>query len=186
MTIMTVQDEQAAGAVEVLRDFRAISDRLATVNVSIERVEAGAALPTGATNDDVLALYREPVDRLTRTFGFKSVDVVGLQPDHPDRAAMRAKFLAEHVHGDFEVRLFVAGRGLFYLHPDSHVYSVLCEQGDLISVPAGTRHWFDMGTAPHFRAVRLFTTPEGWVAEFTGSDIASRFPAFDAFVATYA
>jgi 1,2-dihydroxy-3-keto-5-methylthiopentene dioxygenase len=56
---------------------------------------------------------------------------------------------------------------------------VICEQGDLISVPDGTTHWFDMGPRPHFTAIRLFTNPEGWVANFTGSDIASRFPRFE-------
>ena len=33
-----------------------------------------------------------------------------------------------------------------------------------------------MGEHPHFVAVRLFNNPEGWVAQFTGEDIASRFP----------
>jgi len=61
------------------------------------------------------------------------------------------------------------------------VYGVLCEAGDLISVPAGTRHWFDMGGAPDFQCIRLFTTPEGWVADYTGDDIARRFPRLEAF-----
>ena len=39
-----------------------------------------------------------------------------------------------------------------------------------------------MGAAPDFRCIRFFTTPDGWVAEFTGSDIASRFPDFETFV----
>jgi len=60
------------------------------------------------------------------------------------------------------------------------VYEVSCERGDLISVPAGTRHWFDMGPAPSFVAIRLFINPEGWVASFTGSDIAERFPRLQA------
>ena len=84
------------------------------------------------------------------------------------------------------LRFFVDGQGLFYVHPDDKVYLVLCEQGDLISVPAHTRHWFDMGENPSLKAIRLFTTPEGWVAHFTGSDIARRFPKLEQFVAEYA
>ena len=105
------------------------------------------------------------------------MDVVSLNSDHPQKAELRAKFLDEHRHGEDEVRFFVAGRGLFVLHIEEHVY-VLCERNDLISVPAGTRHWFDMGEHPHFVAVRLFNNPEGWVAQFTGDDIASRFPCW--------
>ena len=60
------------------------------------------------------------------------------------------------------------------------VYGIECHQGDLIRVPAGTPHWFDMGPAPHFRAIRLFTNPAGWVANYTGSTIAASFPRMDA------
>jgi 1,2-dihydroxy-3-keto-5-methylthiopentene dioxygenase len=67
---------------------------------------------------------------------------------------------------------------MFYLHADARVHMVLCERNDLISVPAGMRHWFDMGPQPHFTVLRLFTRPEGWVARFTGDTIAARFPTF--------
>jgi len=104
---------------------------------------------------------------------------VSLTADHPDKAAFRQKFLAEHTHSDFEVRFFVGGRGLFYLHLGDKVYMVLCEKGDLISVPANTTHWFDMGENPAFKCIRFFTTADGWEGHFTGSDIAGRFPSFD-------
>ena len=133
-------------------------------------------MPADATQAEVIAAYQADIQRLMQENGFQSVDVVSLNPDHPDKAALRAKFLNEHTHSEFEVRFFVEGQGLFYLHLGDQVYTVLCEQGDLISVPAGATHWFDMGANPHFKAIRLFTNPEGWVANFTGSDIANRFP----------
>jgi len=132
-----------------------------------------------AGQDEVIAAYRDSVDRLLSNYHFQSVDVISLQPDHPDRDALRAKFLNEHTHSDYEVRFFVDGKGLFYIHQGQQVYGVLCEKGDLISVPANTTHWFDMGPNPDFKCIRLFTSPEGWVANFTGSDIASRFPRLE-------
>ena len=54
----------------------------------------------------------------------------------------------------------------------------------LISVPANTRHWFDMGSNPNFKCIRLFTTADGWVGNFTGSEIAKTFPDFDTFLAS--
>ena len=111
--------------------------------------------------------------------GFQSVDVISLHPEHPQKDVMREKFLNEHIHTDDEVRFFVDGQGLFYLHFDETVMTVLCEKGDLISVPAHTRHWFDMGPAPDFKCIRLFTDEAGWVAQFTGDAIASRYPRFE-------
>jgi 1,2-dihydroxy-3-keto-5-methylthiopentene dioxygenase len=67
---------------------------------------------------------------------------------------------------------------MFYLHTEACVHMVLCERNDLLSVPAGMRHWFDIGSEPYFTVIRLFTAPEGWVARFTGDSIATRFPAF--------
>ena len=156
-----------------------IARELARIDVAFERWEANRPLKPEAAQEEVLAVYDSQVRRLTESYGFKSVDVVSLRPTHPDREVFRGKFLNEHTHDDFEVRFFVEGRGLFYLHAEDRVYAILCTQGDLISVPAGTRHWFDMGTAPDFKCIRFFTVPEGWVGNFTGSDISSRFPTFD-------
>lgn len=130
-------------------------------------------------DSDILAVYADEVARLTAQGGYRSIDVARIAPDHPERAAMRGKFLSEHTHGEDEVRFFVDGAGLFTLHHDARVFNMLCSAGDLISVPAGMRHWFDMGAAPKFTAIRLFVNPDGWIARFTGSDIAERFPRLE-------
>ena len=107
------------------------------------------------------------------------MDVVSIAPDNPKRDEMRARFLDEHFHKEDEVRFFVAGSGLFTLHVGDRVYELLCEAGDLVSVPDATTHWFDMGPEPSFVAIRFFTEPDGWVGHFTGSDIATRFPRLE-------
>ncbi|MCX7034459.1 MAG: cupin domain-containing protein, partial [Arenimonas sp.] len=133
----------------------------------------------GATPDEVMAAYRADIDQLVEENGFKSVDVVSIAPDNPNKDAMRAKFLDEHYHKEDEVRFFVAGSGLFTLHVGGKVYEIRCETGDLIGVPDGTTHWFDMGPEPSFVAIRFFTEPDGWVGHFTGTDIAQRFPRYE-------
>ena len=149
---------------------------LDAVGVRFERWQTNKSISPGASQDEVIEAYREDIDRLMREEGYKSVDVVSLTADHPDRAALRQKFLSEHTHAEDEVRFFVDGSGQFTLHVEGKVYDLLCGKGDLIGVPNGTRHWFDMSESPHFVAIRLFTNPAGWIAEFTGDDIAARFP----------
>ena len=183
MSALRIFADTDPGTAELITQPADIARRLKAVGVQFERWEASQPLAPNASQEAVIEAYRDSVDRLTDEYGFQSVDVVSLRPDHPDREALRRKFLDEHTHTDFEVRFFVDGRGLFYLHLDGKVFCVLCEQGDLISVPANTTHWFDMGEKPSFKCIRLFTAPDGWVAEFTGSDIAQRFPSFDTFIA---
>lgn len=179
MSELRIYPETGGAPTQVHHDVADIQRTLGALGVDFERWQADRVLPEDATSDDVIAAYRGDVERLMADHGFGSVDVLRMTPEHPDREALRAKFLDEHTHREHEVRFFVEGRGLFYLHVADQVYSVLCEQGDLISVPHGTTHWFDMGPRPHFTAIRLFTNPEGWVAHFTGSDIATRFPRFE-------
>ncbi|HBO3177714.1 TPA: 1,2-dihydroxy-3-keto-5-methylthiopentene dioxygenase [Pseudomonas aeruginosa] len=180
MSSLTVYHEnQPEQPLKLLTHAEDIASTLAEVGVRFERWEAAAPIAAGASQDEVIAAYAYEIERLKRERGYITVDVVSLNSDHPQKAELRAKFLDEHRHGEDEVRFFVAGRGLFVLHIEEHVYAVLCERNDLISVPAGTRHWFDMGEHPHFVAVRLFNNPEGWVAQFTGDDIASRFPLLE-------
>jgi 1,2-dihydroxy-3-keto-5-methylthiopentene dioxygenase len=157
-------------------DLAAIATELGKVGVRFEQWEASQPIAPGASQEEVIAAYRRDIDRLIAEKGYQSVDVISLVPDHPERATLRQKFLSEHTHSEDEVRFFVAGSGQFTLHIDGKVYDILCEQGDLIGVPDGTRHWFDMSESPYFVAIRLFTNKEGWVANFTGSDIAQGFP----------
>jgi len=165
--------------VAIHKSFEAIRDKLGEIGVVFERWQATKELDDQSTQDEIIEAYREPIDRLMKQYGFKSVDVISVHKDHPQKAQMRDKFLHEHTHDDFEVRFFVDGQGLFYIRKNGRVYVTLCERGDLISVPAKTTHWFDMGPQPHIKAIRLFTTPEGWVANFTGDKIADRFPKYD-------
>ena len=160
----------------VHENYADIARELREVGVRFEQWQANQPVAPGASQEAVIAAYHADIERLMREEGYQSVDVISLTPDHPDRAALRQKFLSEHTHSEDEVRFFVAGAGQFTLHIGDKVYDVLCEQGDLIGVPDGTRHWFDMSESPYFVAIRLFTNKEGWVANFTGSDIATQFP----------
>jgi len=183
MTALTVYPDNQSNLGEIFTDFTAIQTQLNAIGVQFERWTANCEFAADADQDTVLAAYSDSIDRLKQQHSFQSVDVISLSPDHPDKASFRQKFLAEHIHADFEVRFFIEGCGLFYLHVADKVYAVLCEQGDLISVPANTRHWFDMGENPRFKCIRLFTTPDGWVANFTGSEISASFPTLDQYVA---
>jgi 1,2-dihydroxy-3-keto-5-methylthiopentene dioxygenase len=176
MTRLTVfADDDPSTPLLASEDHPQIAEALAGIGVRFERWQAAAMVSPGDPQEAVIAAYRGDIDRLIAAEGYQTVDVVSLDADHPQKAALRQKFLAEHAHGEDEVRFFVVGQGLFSLHIGGRVYELQCTQGDLIGVPAGATHWFDMGPNPRFVAIRLFNNPDGWVARFTGSDIAERF-----------
>src|SRR5688500_8846380 len=161
------------------RDADAIARELALIGVTFERWQASKPIAPGAAQEEVIAAYQADIDRITAERGFTTVDVISIAPDNPKRAELRAKFLDEHFHKEDEVRFCVAGSGLFTLHVGDKVYEIECVKDDLIAVPDGTTHWFDMGEEPEFVAIRFFQQPDGWIGHFTGTDIAQRFPRYE-------
>ncbi len=160
-------------------NFDVIANELGKAGIKIERWNADREIADDADSETIIDAYQHEIDRLVAIGGYQTWDVVSMHAEHPDKDAFRKKFLEEHTHSEDEVRFFVRGQGLFVIHANGKVYSVLCEKDDLISVPADTKHWFDMGPNPTFTAIRLFNNPEGWVAQFTGDKIAADFPLLE-------
>jgi len=173
-------DDDPDAVVLETSEHGALARELNRVGVRFERWAPATTVAAGDSQERILEAYAPEIERLEREGGYQAADVVSMWPDHPEREAARRKFLDEHTHAEDEVRFFVRGKGLFSLHIGDRVFEVLCERGDLIGVPANTAHWFDMGPAPDFTAIRLFNNPEGWVAQFTGSDIAKHFDRLEA------
>jgi 1,2-dihydroxy-3-keto-5-methylthiopentene dioxygenase len=177
MSRLTVFNDDAPGTPLLsTEEPAAIAAELATIGVRFERWQVANPPPFDADNETVLATYRPHLDRLMAGAGYGTADVIRLTPETPNLDAIRQKFLSEHTHTEDEVRFFVHGSGNFVLHVGGRVYDAHCTAGDLISVPTGTRHWFDGGTSPRCVVLRVFTDTSGWAAHYTGDAIAERFP----------
>lgn len=183
-TLVVLPEGDPATVTRRSSDPAEIAAHLAGLGVVFEQWHTDVVLPAGADQAAVLEAFSGDVARI-QALGFPTVDVVRLAGDLTDEtflanaAAARAKFLAEHTHADDEIRFFVEGSGAFYLRVGGSIHIVVCEQGDYLSVPKDTKHWFDMGTKPRFTAIRFFSVDDGWVGNFTGDGIAARFPSYD-------
>ncbi|MEU6184388.1 cupin [Nocardia sp. NPDC047038] len=185
MTLLQVMAADNAADVRVrTSDDELIGTELARHGITFGRwpvVENAASVPS----EELLAHYETNVAELNETGRYKHIDIARIHPDDADpqwpeiAKGARGKFLDEHRHAEDEVRFFAAGRGCFYLHLGEEVLAVVCEGGDLLSVPAGTLHWFDMGERPDFIAIRFFEEEDGWVGDFTGDKISAGFPTLD-------
>lgn len=183
MTLLTVwKDTEPTTPVVETVDENEIRDELAALGARFSRWEV-KDVAAGTPLDEVLALYAAEVDEVKQREGYTLVDVVALSPTQENydevKGASRERFLSEHRHDDDEDRYFARGAGVFYLHVNEKVYALFCEAGDLVSVPANTTHWFDMGTSPEFTSIRFFHDDDGWVGHFTGNPIAETFATFD-------
>jgi 1,2-dihydroxy-3-keto-5-methylthiopentene dioxygenase len=145
--------------------------------ILFEQWKANKELSTSDTQEQVLDAYSHELKPFMEKCGYINADVINVHPGTPNIEAIRAKFLSEHTHDDDEIRFFVDGKGHFFFHLEdrNEVFSLICEKGDFISVPAGYKHWFDLAPDYFVKAIRIFKTPEGWVARYTGSTIAEKY-----------
>ena len=143
--------------------------------VAFERSQPGLPVSTRASQEEVLATCRTEVDALMARSGSLELDVLSVDEEYPGDAPLRAELQREHsLQGDCTMCL-LAGRALLSLHVGDYVYALLCERNDRVVVPAGMAHWLNIGERPRLVALRLFTDPQGWRPQYSGSDIAERF-----------
>jgi len=155
-------------------DEKEVENQLSKINVMFEKWSIRADTEC-MTQEDILTAYKPEIDTLCRKYKFESVDVMKVQQTH-NKPEIRNKFLAEHTHDDREIRYFISGSGLFYLHVGESVYGLLCTAGDLIDIPANMKHWFDIGNPAEFCAIRFFPKTDGWIASYTGDKLALDYP----------
>lgn len=157
----------------VLKDSDEITSYLANIGIDYERWDAGEMrVSADADEAEILAAYAPEIEKLKKSGGYVTADVINIVPTTPNLEVMLNKFNKEHWHDEDEVRFIVKGHGLFHIAPkNSDVVSIEMEAGDLIRVPRGTLHWFNLCSDRTVRAIRLFEDMSGWTPHYTESQI---------------
>ncbi|MDJ0708035.1 MAG: acireductone dioxygenase [Leptolyngbyaceae cyanobacterium MO_188.B28] len=165
MAILNIPSEQRQ-----IQDADAIQTYLADIGVGYEQWEPSQPLDESASSEEILAAYSTDIERMKAAGGYVTADVIDIKPDTPNLDALLDKFNKEHWHDEDEVRFTLAGHGQFYLHPvNGPIAGVEVGPGDLLMVPRGIHHWFDLLADRRIRAIRLFQTTAGWTPHYTQS-----------------
>jgi len=149
---------------------------LAPLGIQYDHWPVEGRVAATATSEEILLAYAPEIQALNARGGYITADVIDVTPDVPNLQTMLDRFNQEHTHAEDEVRFIVKGSGIFFVHPPSGpVFSIEVEAGDLINLPAGTKHWFDLCRERTIRAIRLFREKAGWTPTYTNDPIASSY-----------
>ena len=150
---------------------------LAQRGILLDQWEASVPFSKDASQEEILNAYAHVLKPYMAANGYQTADVISVNPETPNLPEIRAKFLREHTHTEDEVRFFVDGQGFFWfnLEGDEPVFCVKCEAGDLLSVPADFKHWFDLGPVAFVKTIRVFTDVSGWTPHYTDSGVDARY-----------
>ena len=171
MARIRIQDENRE-----ISDPQEICEFLQPFGLWYEKWDVAGRLPGNATNEQILETYAPEIDRLKKAGNFVTADVINVSPATPNLDALLAKFSKEHTHSEDEVRFTVKGSGVFHIHPKTGpVFAIQVESGDLINVPAGTQHWFDLCNDKTIRCIRLFQDKSGWTPHYVDNSVHERY-----------
>jgi 1,2-dihydroxy-3-keto-5-methylthiopentene dioxygenase len=161
---------------KTLTSKESIVDHLSSIGIDYEVWEPAHPTSPDAPQEEILAAYSKEIDKLKARGGYVTADVINVTAETPGLDAMLAKFSREHLHDEDEVRFIVHGHGVFHVHPSNEaVVAIEVEAGDLIRVPRGTWHWFDLCSDRQIRAIRLFQDPAGWTPVYSNSGEETKF-----------
>lgn len=160
-----------------LTDNAEIRAYLKARGILFEQWTARCAFSNEATPEEILSAYEPTLKPYMAAHGYQTADVISVHPDTENLAEIRAKFLREHIHTEDEVRFFVDGQGYFWFNLEGNepVFCVKCVSGDLLSVPAHVKHWFDLGPVAFVKTIRVFTDAGGWLPHYTQSGVEQHF-----------
>ena len=171
MAVVTICNEN-----KTLTNIDEITTTLAACGIDYERWAPSHPIADNAPADEILRAYSREIEALKIRGGYVTADVIDVSPATPDLETMLAKFNREHWHDEDEVRFIIAGRGLFHIHAtNGTVLAIEVEAGDLIRVPRGTLHWFNLCDDRRIRAIRLFQDTAGWTPHYTSSRVDENF-----------
>ena len=164
MAVLTILNED-----KTLKSAEEIASALASHGIEYERWTPAHHVAEYAPAEEILRAYSSEIEDLKKRGGYVTADVIDVSPTTPGLDEMLAKFNREHWHDEDEVRFIIAGHGLFHIHTTGGtVLGIEVEPGDLIRVPRGTLHWFNLCSDRRIRAIRLFQDTAGWTPHYTG------------------
>ena len=171
MALVTILDEA-----KTITDREAIGAHLNGCGIDYEQWTPAHPVADDASAEQILNAYSEEIEKLKARGGYITADVIDVSANTSGLDEMLAKFNREHWHDEDEVRFIISGRGLFHIRPRvGPVISIEVEAGDLIRVPRGTWHWFNLCADRRIRAIRLFQDKTGWTPHYTDSGVDENF-----------
>jgi 1,2-dihydroxy-3-keto-5-methylthiopentene dioxygenase len=170
MAIVSIPDKNT-----VLTEEAEVASYLAGIDIEYDAWPLHE-LSEDADNDTILRTYATEIEEAKQKGRYINVDVVNVDSLTPGLDEMLARFNREHWHDEDEVRFIVAGRGLFHIHPkDGDVVAIEVGPGDMIRVPRGTHHWFNLCQSNEIKAIRFFQDKSGWTPNYTGNAVAEKY-----------
>lgn len=170
----------------ILNDLEAIDQELNALLVDFRHFDPGTTLlfpdldQQDVLDDDerqnILDLHDCHFEFLRLEQGYLWHDLLVLHPGSPNLYTLATQYNRCHTHTAPEALYVLSGAAIYgFIRSDGSPMRLLVQPQDYIHIPAGVEHWFRPTASLHFKAVRYFSTPSGWVPRYTGTMLNDTF-----------
>ena len=164
-------------------DFDEIVREIAPLGIRLKHYDPGTSLLfpqlleqdilTDTEKQQIIELHNSVFEFLQQENGYMWADLLNLHPGSPNFQNLIATYNRYHHHTAPEALYLLAGEMIFgFVKPDGQQIQLLIQSQNYIHIPAGVEHWCSPTALLHLKAVRYFTTAEGWVPNYTETQLS--------------
>jgi 1,2-dihydroxy-3-keto-5-methylthiopentene dioxygenase len=168
----------------IYTDIEEIAEQLAPLRVHLRHFEIGASLVFPGLSDqdvvtesekrNILQLHDSLFAFLKQERCYLWSDLLNVHPGSSHLQSLVATYSRYHVHTAPEALYVLAGGAIFrFVRTDGSQVQLLVQPQDYLHISAGVEHGFSLDASLRFKAVRYFTTVEGWVPQYTKTRISN-------------
>lgn len=130
-------------------------------------------VPSPEQSEAILQPLDQRLERLKIVEPHVSRDLLALHGGAPGTAKHLRRFSFFHTHDSDEGRYIVSAECLFgFVLPEGPQVRLTLHPRDVLRIPAGTEHWFQLTPLQQLKAVRLFSHLAEWVTRPVARSIA--------------
>jgi 1,2-dihydroxy-3-keto-5-methylthiopentene dioxygenase len=163
-------------------DLDEIVRELALLGIQLRHYDPGTSLlfpnlidqdvVTSSEKLYILELHNSVFEFILQENGSLWCDLLNVHPGSPNLQALIATYSRYHTHTTAEPIYILAGEMIYgFVRADGSQIQLLVHAQDYLYIPAGVEHWCSPSVSLHFKAVRYFATVEGWVPNYTGTQL---------------
>ncbi|MEA5513616.1 acireductone dioxygenase [Nodularia sp. UHCC 0506] len=167
----------------IKRDFHEIVREISPLGIHLKHYDSGTSLLcphlleqdvlTGAEKNSIIELHNSVFEFLQQENGYMWCDVLNIHPGLPNLQNLIATYSRYHHHTAPEALYILAGEMIFgFVKPDGQQVQLLIQSQDYIHILAGVEHWSSPTALLDLKAVRYFTSVEGWIPNYTETQLS--------------
>ncbi|WP_414753654.1 1,2-dihydroxy-3-keto-5-methylthiopentene dioxygenase [Anabaena sp. CCY 9910] len=120
----------------------------------------------------IVDLHNSVFEFIQQENGYLWCDLLNVHPGSPNLQTLIATYAQYHTHTAPEALYALAGEMIFgFVKADGSQVQLLVQSQDYLHIPSGVEHWCSLTASLSFKAVRYFTAADGWVPNYTGTQL---------------